>query len=66
MECKNCKIKMKKVNMSAPVYTQDLFIWYKKKGTSGSKKVSTVSCYACVECGDIKLLADEPEKFKNI
>ncbi|GAA0863905.1 hypothetical protein [Paraclostridium tenue] len=64
MECKKCKIEMKKVNFGTGVYGIKPYIWYKKKGILELEKRSSVSCYVCTECGHIELLADEPKKFK--
>ena len=66
MECKTCKIEMKKVTFGTGIAATTPYLWYKKKGIFEIEKRSSVSCYVCAECGHIEFLADEPEKFKNI
>ncbi|MBS6509245.1 MAG: hypothetical protein KH369_13665 [Paraclostridium bifermentans] len=66
MECKTCKIEMKKVNFGTGIAAIMPYLWYKKKGILELEKRSSVSCYVCVECGKIEFIADEPQVFKNI
>lgn len=66
MECKKCKNEMKKVTFATGAVPTQPYLWYKKKGIFETEKRSNVSCYVCVECGKIELIADEPQIFKNI
>lgn len=66
MECTKCKNEMKKVTFATGAVSTGAYLWYKKKGIFETEKVSTVSCYVCVECGKIEFIADKPQIFKNI
>lgn len=66
MECKTCKIKMKKVNFGTGIAGTSPYLSYKKKGILELEKTSSVSCYVCIECGKIEFIADKPHVFKNI
>ena len=66
MECKKCKNEMKKVNFVTGAFPTQPYLLYKEKGILEMEKRSDVSCYVCVECGKIELIADEPQIFKNI
>lgn len=66
MECKTCKIEMKKVNFSTGIVAVKPYLWDNKKGILELEKRSSVSCYVCIECGKIEFIADESQVFKNI
>ncbi len=57
---------MKKVNFGTGIAAVMPYLWYKKKGILEFEKISSVSCYVCVECGKIEFIVDEPQVFKNI
>ena len=62
MNCGKCGAQMQKCTLTNGLHP--LLLTNKKKGWLEPEKRSTVSCYACSECGYIELYADRPQDLK--